>query len=101
MGKKDVCKNQTGLLRFNKFGVVKKGLLYLGYFSISKPKLTLAPGDATSVSSLAISPESKSDNRMSKVLYLRIKNNYTIESNGKKTTGSPPNSLSGRRRVWP
>jgi len=101
MGKKVVCKNQTGLLRFNKFGVVKKGLLYLGYFSISKPKLTLAPGDATSVSSLAISPESKSDNRMSKVLYLRIKNNYTIESNGKKTTGSPPNSLSGRRRVWP
>ena len=100
MGKKDVCKNQTGLLRFNKFGVVKKGLLYLGYFSISKPNLTVAPGDATYVSNLAISSETKGANPMSKVLYLRIRNNYTIESNGKKTTGAP-NSLSGRRRVWP
>jgi hypothetical protein len=100
MGKKDLCKNQTGLLRFNKFGVVKKELLYLGYFSISKPNLTVAPGDATYVSNLAISSETKGANPMSKVLYLRIRNNYTIESNGKKTTGAP-NSLSGRRRVWP
>ena len=56
MGKNDLCKNQTGLLQFNKFGVVKKELLYLGYFSISKPNLTVAPG-ATYVSNLTISSE--------------------------------------------
>ena len=56
MGKNDLCKNQTGLLQFNKFGVVKTELLYLGYFSISKPNLTVAPG-ATYVSNLTISSE--------------------------------------------
>ena len=37
---------------------------------------------------------------MSKVFYLRIKNNGTIENNGKKTRGAP-DSLSDRRREWP
>lgn len=100
MGKKDLCQSQTRLLRFNKLGVVKKELLYSGYSSISKPNLTVAPGNVAYVSNLAISSESKSDNPMSKVLYLRIKNNGTKESNRKKATGGPHDSLSVRRRVW-
>lgn len=99
MGKKDLCQSQTGLLRFNKLGAVKKELLYLGYSSISKPNLTVAAHD-TYVSNLAISSESKGANPISKVLYLKIKNTGTIENNGKETTCAP-DSLSDQRRKWP
>lgn len=101
MGKKDLSQSQTRLLQFNKLGVVKKELLYSGYSSISKPNPTVEPANDAYVSNLAISSESKSDNSTSKVRYLRIKNNGTKESNRKKATGRPPDSLSDRRREWP